>query len=89
MSCAGCAAAVQGRLAKLPGVTEAHVNLATAKASVSFDPARLGREDLARAVADAGYGVADEPEQGPAESAGTPAATTEATTSHAESGRPK
>jgi P-type Cu+ transporter len=57
MSCAGCAAAVERSLSRLPGVAAAHVNLATARAAVSFDPARAGRDDLMAAVRSAGYDV--------------------------------
>jgi len=59
MSCAGCAVAVRGRLESLAGVEEAHVNPATGAAVVRHDPERVGREELARAVREAGYEVID------------------------------
>jgi Cu+-exporting ATPase len=58
MSCAGCAAAIERALRKVPGVHEAVVNLATGRATVRYDAALVGRRDLAKAVRDAGYGVA-------------------------------
>jgi Cu+-exporting ATPase len=58
MSCAGCAANVEKALRKLAGVVEANVNLATAKATVRFEPRLAGPSDIVRAIRDAGYGVA-------------------------------
>jgi copper ion binding protein len=55
MHCASCVGRVEGALAGVPGVTEARVNLATERASVVVDPARVDEERLARAVAAAGY----------------------------------
>jgi Cu+-exporting ATPase len=63
MSCAGCAANVEKALKALAGVRRANVNLATARATVVYDPARLSRADLVRAIRDAGYGVAAAPEE--------------------------
>ena len=65
MSCAGCAAAVRGRLQALPGVEEADVNLATGKATVRHEARRADRRALERAVREAGYEVLSEPETGP------------------------
>jgi Cu+-exporting ATPase len=58
MSCAGCALNVEKALKKRAGVLEANVNLATAKATVEYDPGLVSRTDLVRAIRDAGYGVA-------------------------------
>src|SRR6185436_18503481 len=55
MHCASCVARVEGALAKVPGVSEARVNLATERASVVVDPRRVDVEQLASAVAAAGY----------------------------------
>jgi len=60
MSCAGCSAAVRGRLEALDGVAGANVNLATHKATVEYDGARLGPEDLIEAIRSAGYDVPEE-----------------------------
>jgi P-type Cu+ transporter len=54
MTCAGCAGRVEKSLNQLDGV-EATVNFATGRASVSFDPARIGPEDLVGAVEGVGY----------------------------------
>jgi len=55
MSCASCAARIEKRLAKQPGVESASVNFATKVATVKFDPAATGPEALAKAVDDIGY----------------------------------
>jgi Cu+-exporting ATPase len=63
MSCAGCAANVERALRALAGVHQANVNLATTRAAILYDPARISRADLVRAVREAGYGVAAAPEE--------------------------
>ena len=63
MTCASCAARVEKRLNKLAGV-DATVNFATEQAAVSFDPGRVGLDDLVATVEAAGYG-ASLPQQGP------------------------
>jgi Cu+-exporting ATPase len=55
MTCAACAARVEKRLAKEPGVASANVNFATRTATVRFDPAVTSPESLARAVDAIGY----------------------------------
>jgi Cu+-exporting ATPase len=55
MHCASCVARVEGALAKVSGVREARVNLATERASVVVDPSRVDESALADAVARAGY----------------------------------
>ncbi len=57
MHCASCVARVEGALAGVPGVREARVNLATERASVVVDPARVDQAALTRAAASAGYTV--------------------------------
>ena len=61
MHCAACVAKVEGALARVPGVDAAAVNLATERATVTFDPARVGVEALQTAVAAAGYELAAAP----------------------------
>jgi Cu+-exporting ATPase len=68
MHCASCVARVEGALAKVPGVEEARVNLATERASVVVDPGKVAPEALAEAVARAGYS-ARRAEADPAEGA--------------------
>jgi Cu+-exporting ATPase len=66
ITCAGCVKTVTEALKKTPGVNDASVNFATRKATVEFDTALADRSKLAAAVAQAGYGVAEEAEdEGP------------------------
>ncbi|MDE2089492.1 MAG: copper-translocating P-type ATPase, partial [Gammaproteobacteria bacterium] len=55
MTCATCSARVERALRKLPGVTEANVNLATERASVTFDETQLDLQRLVRQIAETGY----------------------------------
>ena len=64
MTCAACASRVERTLREAPGVRQAGVNLATARATVQYDPATTGREQLVAQVKDAGYGVRDVPAAG-------------------------
>jgi Cu+-exporting ATPase len=59
MSCAACARTVEIALKETPGVEAATVNFATGRATVSFNPAAVGLDNLVRAVRDAGYDVID------------------------------
>src|SRR5688572_25079810 len=54
MTCASCANRIERGLNELEGVS-ATVNYATEKATVDFDPTAVGRDQLVRAVEDAGY----------------------------------
>ncbi len=58
MTCASCVARVERRLKRLPGVSDASVNLATERAAVVYDPALTTVADLIGAVEAAGYGAA-------------------------------
>lgn len=55
MTCASCVSRVERALRKVPGVSEASVNLATESAHVVYDPAFAADARLRRAVRDAGY----------------------------------
>ncbi|MFZ5565632.1 MAG: heavy metal translocating P-type ATPase [Pseudomonadota bacterium] len=55
MTCASCVTRVEKALKKVPGVTEATVNLATESARVSYQPSEQIEARLRRAVRDAGY----------------------------------
>ena len=55
MHCASCSALITRKLKKTPGVEDANVNFATAKASVRFDPAKVHEHDLIAAVKATGY----------------------------------
>ncbi|MFN8653380.1 MAG: heavy metal translocating P-type ATPase [Gemmatimonadales bacterium] len=58
MTCAACSARVGRALRAVPGVSDANVNLVTAKATVEFDPATTSAENLAEVVRSAGYDAA-------------------------------
>src|SRR4051794_23713403 len=55
MTCASCVRRVEKVLSKLDGVELAEVNLATEAASVMYDPTRVGPDQMAAAIATAGY----------------------------------
>jgi Cu+-exporting ATPase len=57
MTCASCSARVEKALKKVPGVSEASVNLASEQAAVCFDPSNAPPDRLLEAVEHAGYGV--------------------------------
>jgi Cu+-exporting ATPase len=59
MTCASCVGRVERALKKQPGVTSAAVNLATETATVEYAPARTTPQELAAAVAAAGYETYD------------------------------
>jgi Cu+-exporting ATPase len=58
MTCANCVATVERNLKKLDGVRAASVNLATERAAVEYDPARLGQAAIVARIERAGDGVA-------------------------------
>jgi Cu+-exporting ATPase len=58
MTCANCVAAVERNLKKLDGINKAVVNLASERASVDYDPNKLGLADMVAQVEKAGYGIA-------------------------------
>ncbi len=58
MTCANCVATVERGLKKQAGVQTAVVNLASERATVSFDPAAVRLPDLVARVQRAGYGIA-------------------------------
>jgi len=57
MTCASCVARTEKAIGKVQGVDKAAVNLATEKATVTFDPGAVSTGDLVAAVEGAGYGV--------------------------------
>jgi Cu+-exporting ATPase len=57
MTCAACVIHNEEALRDLPGVKNAVVNLATGKASVEYDPARVNLKVMQKAVAEAGYEI--------------------------------
>ena len=58
MTCANCVATIERNLRKLDGVESAVVSLASERASVEYDPARVDQEGLIARVRKAGYDVA-------------------------------
>src|SRR5262249_3921594 len=57
MTCASCVRRVEKALLKLPGVTEARVNLATEQATVDFDASVCTTDEMSQAVEKIGYFV--------------------------------
>jgi len=57
MTCASCVLRVEKKLKKAPGVADAAVNLATERATVTYDPALATPASLVQAVENAGYGA--------------------------------
>jgi Cu+-exporting ATPase len=58
MTCASCARNVERALSKTEGVSVANVNIATERASITFDPTLVDMTGLISRVDSAGYGVA-------------------------------
>ncbi|HEY3419221.1 MAG TPA: heavy metal translocating P-type ATPase [Methanomassiliicoccales archaeon] len=57
MTCASCAQTISESLSGLEGIENANVNLATEKATVTYDPSKVNIEAMKKAVIDAGYDV--------------------------------
>jgi Cu+-exporting ATPase len=57
MTCASCVATIERRLHRVPGVQTAAVDLAAAKATLTYDPAIAQVNDLIQAIEEAGYEV--------------------------------
>lgn len=58
MTCAGCARRVEKQLGNVPGVLHAGVNFATSRATVQYNPARVGIRDLIAEIRQTGYEAA-------------------------------
>ncbi len=72
MSCAACVRRVENILKSVSGITEASVNLAASKATISYDPSITGFPDLKKSLDEAGYqylGVVGETIEDPLEKA--------------------
>ncbi len=75
MTCASCVRRVEKAIARIPGVDNVAVNLATERASVLYDPAQTNVNEIAGAVRRVGYDVeeiAPEPVQPLANPRATP-----------------
>src|SRR5215471_9633167 len=55
MTCATCAMRIEKGLQKVPGVIDAHVNLATEQANITYDASQTGIEQMVRKVEAIGY----------------------------------
>jgi len=55
MTCASCAMRIEKGLKKVPGVIDAQVNLATERATVTYDPEQTGVEQMVQKVEAVGY----------------------------------
>ena len=55
MHCSACAARIEHALGRVPGVASASVNLATARAFVSYNGSAISVGELCQTVADVGY----------------------------------
>jgi len=63
MTCASCAQTIENSLGKKKGVSEANVNLATEKATVTYNPSEISYEGIKDIVEGAGYEVLGREEQ--------------------------
>ena len=59
MTCAACSARIEKVLGKMEGVEEVSVNLATEKATVSFDTEKTGLANIKERIEKAGYGAVE------------------------------
>ncbi|MEP6807874.1 MAG: heavy metal translocating P-type ATPase [Chloroflexota bacterium] len=69
MTCASCVTRIERFLNKADGVADAVVNLATERATVHFDAARIDRGGLVAAIEAAGYDVGSIPTAGETDAA--------------------
>lgn len=60
MSCAACAARIEKGLNKMPGVSQAQVNLALEQATIEYDPDAVKAANFVEKVEKLGYSVAPE-----------------------------
>ncbi|MDE1766622.1 MAG: heavy metal translocating P-type ATPase [Thaumarchaeota archaeon] len=57
MHCAGCVNSIQRSVSEVPGVNKIEVNLATEKATLEFDQAKVKLESIEKAIEKTGYKV--------------------------------
>ncbi len=57
MHCASCVAKIEKKLRATDGVTDANVNIATEKATVTFDEAQSDEQKIKTAIRAVGYDV--------------------------------
>src|SRR3989440_7079104 len=73
MTCASCAMRIEKGLKKVPGVKDANVNLATELATVTYNPAQTGLEQMVQKVEAVGYKATPQiaPQQQPVQETAT------------------
>src|SRR5256884_3015417 len=73
MTCASCAMRIEKGLKKVPGVKDANVNLATELATVTYNPAQTGLEQMVQKVEAVGYKATPQiaPQQKPVQETAT------------------
>lgn len=59
MHCASCSAIITKRIKKLPGIAAVDVNVATEKATVSYDPTRISLNEMNATIGPLGYTLHD------------------------------
>ena len=72
ITCAACVNRIEKALGKMSGVTEAHVNLATEKATVLFRPDLIGKSEFKKTIEELGYEVRGFEEGGLSDREGKP-----------------
>ena len=55
MHCGACAAGIQMFVSQMDGVQSVFVDYGGKKGTVEFDPAKVKREDIVKAIAELGY----------------------------------
>lgn len=60
MTCAACSTRIEKNLSKVEGITQVNVNLASEKASISYDPFQVTIEQVIEKVKKTGYSVREE-----------------------------
>ena len=58
LSCTNCARAISINVSKLPGISEANVDFANEKLTISFDPTQISEKEIISCIRRLGYGVA-------------------------------
>ena len=58
ISCEHCRRAIEGAVGALPGVAGVHVEVPTRTVRVSYDPARVSRQQIEATLDDEGYPIA-------------------------------
>lgn len=60
MTCASCAKAAERAISRLDGVSEVSVNIATEKAKVKFDEAKVDVEEMRKAIEEEGFSLLED-----------------------------